>query len=59
MKQGLVITSLPQAFEMIKQIGLSEGWESDYRVGGRRVLEKISESQMRNPIDRHLDEMAR
>ena len=36
MKKKLVITSLPQAFEMIKQMNLSGGeWEADYRVAGR------------------------
>jgi Transposase and inactivated derivatives len=59
MKQGLVIESLPQAFEYVKGMGLSEDWESDYRAGGRRALEQIVEGQMRDRIDRHLDEMAR
>lgn len=59
MEQGLVIRSLPQAFEMVKQMGLSDEWESDYRVGGRRALEGIFESQMRDRVSRHLEEMAR
>lgn len=59
MKQRLVIKSLPQAFEMVKQMRLSEDWESAYRVGGRRALEQIIEVQMRDRIDRHLEEMAR
>jgi len=59
MKQRLVIKSLPQAFEMVKQMRLSEDWESAYRVGGRRALEQILEGQMRDRIDRHLEEMAR
>ena len=59
MKQGLVIKTLLQAFEIVKEMGLSEDWESGYRVGGRRALEKISKSPMRNRIDRHLEGMAR
>jgi tetratricopeptide (TPR) repeat protein len=60
MAKKLVITSLPQAFESIKQMNLSGSeWESDYRVAGRRALQRILEGQMRDRIDRHLQEMAR
>jgi len=60
MKKKLMITSLPQAFEMVKQMNLSAGeWESDYRVAGRRALQGILEGQMRYRIDRYLEEMAR
>ena len=38
MKQELIIRSLPQAFDLVKQMGLSEDWEVDYRVSGRRAL---------------------
>jgi len=60
MKKKLVISSLPQAFEMVKQMNLSGGeWEVDYRVAGRCALQGILEGQMRDRIDRHLEEMAR
>ena len=59
MKQELIIRSLPQAFEFVKQMGLSDDWDSDYRVSGRRVLGEILEGQMRDRIDRHLEEMGR
>jgi len=57
MKQELIIKSLPQAFDLVKQMGLSEEWESDYRVGGRRALQEILQGQMRDRIDRHLEEV--
>jgi putative transposase len=59
MEQKLMITSLPQAFEMIKEMNLSAEWDSDYREAGRRALREILEGQMRGRIDRHLEEMAR
>lgn len=59
MKQGLVIRSLPQAFQMVKEMGLSERWDTDYREAGRGALRGILESQMRDRIDRHLEEMGR
>lgn len=59
MKQELIIRSLPQAFEFVKQMGLSDDWDSGYRVSGRRALGEILEGQMRDRIDRHLEEMAR
>lgn len=44
MVEKLAITSLPQAFEMIKQMNLSgDGWGSDYRVAGRRAVKVILE----------------
>ncbi len=59
MEKTLVITSLPQAFEMVKQMNLSGGeWESDYRVAGWQALQGILEEQMRDRIDRHLEEVA-
>ena len=57
MKQELIISSLPQAFDLVKQMGLSDDWESDYRVGGRRAVQEILEGQMRDRIERHLEEI--
>jgi len=59
MEQKLMITSLPQAFQMIKEMNLSTEWDSDYREAGRRALQEILQGQMRGWIDRHLEEMAR
>lgn len=59
MKQKLMIRSLPQAFEMVKEMGLSGEWESDYREAGRRVLVEVLEGQMRDRISRYLEEVAR
>jgi len=59
MEQKVMITSLPQAFKMIKEMNLSAQWDSDYRQAGRRALQAIFEGQMRDRIDRHLEEIAR
>lgn len=59
MEQRLVIRSLPQAFEMVKEMGLCDEWESDHRVYGRRAIVDIFEQRMRDRIDRHLEDMAR
>lgn len=59
MEQKLMITSLPQAFKMVKEMNLSAEWDSDYREAGRRALQEILQGQMRGRIDRHLEEMAR
>ncbi len=55
----IVIRSLPQAYEIIKEMDISVGWESDYRSAGRRSLAEILEGQMRYRIDRYLEEAAR
>jgi transposase-like protein len=59
MKQRVVIRSLPQALEMVEEMGFSQKWESDYRVRGRQALQEIFEIQMGDRISRHLEEMAR
>ena len=50
MKQELIIRSLPQAFDLVKQIGLSEDWDAGYRVSGRRALGEILESRKSQEI---------
>jgi len=58
MKGTVVIESLPQAFEIIKEMNSSPTeWESDYRQAGRQVLGQILEERMKDRIDRHLEEM--
>ena len=59
MEQRLVISSLPQAYEMVKQMGFCDEWESDHRVYGRKAIVEVFEQQMRDRIDWHLEEMAR
>ena len=57
MEQRLVIRSLPQAYEVIKGMDLSGGWESDYRDAARDALKKILEGRMEDRITGHLEEM--
>ena len=59
MESRVVIESLPQAFRIIKEMNLSEGWETDYRVAGRDAVRNILEQQMRDRVSWHLDEMGR
>jgi len=60
MESRVVIDSLPQAFQVIKEMNLAtEGWESDYRVAGRDAVRAIVEQQMRDRVSWYLDEMAR
>jgi len=58
MKQ-LVIGSLPQAYEVIKGMDLTVGWEGDYRESARQALKGILEGRMDDRITRHLEEMDR
>jgi len=55
----LVIRSLPQAFEVIKGMDLTVGWDSDYRQSARGALKEIIEGRMGDRIADHLEEMAR
>jgi putative transposase len=59
MAQRPVIWSLPQAHEVIKEMGLSPEWDSDYREAARGAVAGILERRMRTRIDQHLEEMAR
>ena len=54
-----VIESLPQAWEIIKEMRLSEDYESDYRVAGRQSLRQIIESRMKDRIDNYMEEIGR
>jgi len=59
MESRIVINSLPQAYQVIKEMNLAtEGWESDYRVAGRDAVRNILEQQMRDRVSWYLDEMA-
>ncbi len=58
--RSIVITSLPQAFSVIKEMNLdTDQNESDYRTAGRRALETILEGRMQERISYYLEEMAR
>lgn len=53
-----VVQSLPQAYRIIKEMGLYGDEESDYRSMARESLSKILEDRMRDRIDKHLVGMA-
>ena len=53
------IQSLPQAFEVIKQMNLTPGWYSDYRFAARNALARIPEDRMEDRLDRYLMDMGR
>jgi putative transposase len=53
-----VVRSLPQAYRIIKEMGLYGDEESDYRSSARESLSAILEDRMRDRIDKHLEGMA-
>lgn len=53
------VQSLPQAYEVIKQMNLSPGWDSDYRFYAREALVDILEDRMESRLDQYLDAMGR
>jgi putative transposase len=60
MKGTVVIESLPQAFEIIKEMNsFPTEWEADYRQAGRQALSQILEERMKDRLDRHLEEMGK
>jgi hypothetical protein len=60
MRHRVVITSLPQAYEVIKEMNLDfDQQDSDYRRAGRRSIEMILEERMQERISSYLEEMAR
>ena len=58
MARRLMIRSLPQAYEVIKEMGLSTEEDLDYRQAGREAVVKMLEERMRDRIDMHLKEIA-
>jgi putative transposase len=56
--RSVVISSLPQAYEVIKEMNLDTD-DADYRSAGRQSLEAILEGRMQERITYYLDEMAR
>jgi putative transposase len=60
MRNNVVITSLPQAFKVIKEMNLDNDQnDADYRSAGRQSLEMILEERMQERISYYLEEMAR
>ncbi len=61
MPQSATIKSLPEAFEIVKEMNLFSGeeWEGDYRASAREALSRILKEQMVTAVDRRLAEMAR
>jgi transposase-like protein len=55
----MTIESLPQAFEVIKQMqDQGYDWGEDYRCAGRDALADILEGRMVEAVDRHLERMS-
>ena len=54
----IVIDSLPQAYEVIKEMNLDQD-DADHRSAGRQSLEAIVEGKMRELISWYLDQIAR
>ncbi|MDX1426126.1 MAG: IS256 family transposase [Kiloniellales bacterium] len=60
MPRTATITSLPQAFRMMKEMEATGiEWSEDYRHAGALALKEVLEGRMAVAVDRHLDEMAR
>ena len=60
MRHKVVIPSLPQAYDVIKEMNLDTAhWDSDYRSAGCRSLETILEGRMQERVSYYLEEMAR
>ncbi len=60
MKGTVIIESLPEAFEIIKEMNsFPTEWEADYREAGRKALGQILEERMKDRLDRHLEEMGK
>jgi transposase-like protein len=55
------ITSLPEAFRAVKDMGLYDEtrWDGGYRAATRDALKRILEQRMRGGVDEHLEQMAR
>lgn len=53
------ISSLPQAFAVIKEMNLSPEWDSDYRLAAREALVRIVEDRMEDRLERYLQDIGR
>ena len=59
MNQKLVVRSLPQAYQIIKEMNHSQEWDGEYRSAARGALVQILEDCMHDRIDRYLEESGR
>ncbi len=60
MKRAFIVESLPQAFEIIKEMNSHPTeWEADYREAGRKALSEILEGRMKDWINNYLEEIGR
>lgn len=60
MPQRAIITSLPEAMNVVKEMMHDSEWiESGWRMDARRAVKEILEDRMRSSIDRYLDEISR
>lgn len=61
MPQRAMITSLPEAMNIVKEMNLGEpAWDSaDWRCEGRNALKEILEDRMGSALDSYLDDIAR
>ena len=59
MPRSVTIQSLPEAFEVIKEMRVQGyDWGEDSRPAGRDVLVELLEGRMREAVDRHLERTA-
>jgi transposase-like protein len=56
MNQRLVVRSLPQAYQIIKEMNHSQEWDGEYRSAARGALVQILEDCMHDRIDRSLSD---
>ncbi|MFQ5530815.1 MAG: IS256 family transposase [Gemmatimonadota bacterium] len=59
MSRTATIESLPQAFEMIKEMeGEGYAWGEDYRRAGREAVVEVLEGRLTEAVDGHLERIA-
>jgi putative transposase len=51
------IESLPEAFEVIKEMDSGRGWEKEARAAAREAVKRVLKEQMRSVIDQHLSDL--
>jgi len=59
MTKAIVVRSLSQAYKVIKEMNLSQDWESDYRAAGRQALVAVLRDRMDDSRDQYLARMGR
>lgn len=51
------IESLPEAFEVIKEMDSSRSWEGEAKDAAREAVKRVLRDQMRSVIDQHLSDL--